>query len=248
MKTRFILFRRAGVYYCEDTTTRKQTSLRTRDHAEALAVLNAKNESLRQPVLNLQIARAYLSASDSAFLQRTWQDVMNEIQTHGRDSTRIRYVRGMKSRAFDGLRHRKLLETTTGDFYERPQQARPDVCRPLSPAPAQPRLDAWLPAGAPARANTLAQAATGSTPDALRTEELLRLTWKDVWRVPGHIEVTAGKAKTRQRRLVEICPALGGPTSITSSTGGAGAATSTCTNSGTFRVLARRARQPQKVV
>ena len=42
----------------------------------------------------------------------------------------------------------------------------------------------------------------------LRTAELLRLDWADVWRVPGHIEVTAGKAKTRQRRLVEICPAL----------------------------------------
>ena len=42
----------------------------------------------------------------------------------------------------------------------------------------------------------------------LRTSELLRLDWSDVWRVPGHIEITAGKAKTRQRRLVEICPAL----------------------------------------
>jgi integrase len=42
----------------------------------------------------------------------------------------------------------------------------------------------------------------------LRTVELLRLDWADVWRVPGHIEVTAGNAKTRQRRLVEICPAL----------------------------------------
>ncbi len=42
----------------------------------------------------------------------------------------------------------------------------------------------------------------------LRTAELLRLTWQDVWRVENHIEVTAGKAKTRQRRLVEICPAL----------------------------------------
>jgi integrase len=42
----------------------------------------------------------------------------------------------------------------------------------------------------------------------LRTAELLRLDWADVWRVPGHIEVTAGKAKTRQRRLVEVCPAL----------------------------------------
>jgi integrase len=42
----------------------------------------------------------------------------------------------------------------------------------------------------------------------LRTTELLRLDWADVRRVKGHIEVTAGKAKTRQRRLVEICPAL----------------------------------------
>ena len=42
----------------------------------------------------------------------------------------------------------------------------------------------------------------------LRTAELLRLTWDDVRHVRGHIEVTAGKAKTRQRRLVEIVPAL----------------------------------------
>jgi integrase len=42
----------------------------------------------------------------------------------------------------------------------------------------------------------------------LRSAEMLRLDWVDVWRVPGHIEITAGKAKTRQRRLVEICPAL----------------------------------------
>jgi len=42
----------------------------------------------------------------------------------------------------------------------------------------------------------------------LRTQELLRLDWSDVWRVSGHIEVTAGKSKTRQRRLVETCPAL----------------------------------------
>ena len=42
----------------------------------------------------------------------------------------------------------------------------------------------------------------------LRTSELLRLTWEDTRRVEGHIEITAGKAKTRQRRLVEIVPAL----------------------------------------
>lgn len=42
----------------------------------------------------------------------------------------------------------------------------------------------------------------------LRTAELLRLDWADVWRTPGHIEITSGKAKTRQRRLVQIVPAL----------------------------------------
>jgi integrase len=42
----------------------------------------------------------------------------------------------------------------------------------------------------------------------LRGEEIMRLDWADLWRVAGHIEVTARNAKTRQRRLVEICPAL----------------------------------------
>jgi integrase len=42
----------------------------------------------------------------------------------------------------------------------------------------------------------------------LRFKEILRLNWSDVFRVPEHIEVTAGKSKTRSRRLVQIVPAL----------------------------------------
>jgi integrase len=42
----------------------------------------------------------------------------------------------------------------------------------------------------------------------LRTAELLRLEWEDVWRVEGHIEISQAKSKTRSRRLVTICPAL----------------------------------------
>jgi integrase len=68
----------------------------------------------------------------------------------------------------------------------------------------------------PKELRTLLEAAEGPMPAmiaigglaGLRTAELLRLTWQDVWRAKGHIEVTAGKAKTRQRRLVEIGPAL----------------------------------------
>jgi integrase len=42
----------------------------------------------------------------------------------------------------------------------------------------------------------------------LRLEEALRLIWENVFGIPGHIEITAQNAKTRRRRLVEICPAL----------------------------------------
>ena len=42
----------------------------------------------------------------------------------------------------------------------------------------------------------------------LRLEEALRMTWANVFGIPGHVEITAQNAKTRRRRLVEICPAL----------------------------------------
>src|ERR1022692_493595 len=71
MKRRFNLFRRAGVFYSEDTTTGKQLSLRTKDEAEALTLLHSKNEAHRQPVLNLQIARTYLTATDPEVANRT---------------------------------------------------------------------------------------------------------------------------------------------------------------------------------
>ena len=64
MKHQFILFQRSGIFYCEDTGTGKQISLRTRDRDQAQRLLNAKNEALRQPAMNLQIAQVYLHHSD----------------------------------------------------------------------------------------------------------------------------------------------------------------------------------------
>lgn len=117
MKTRFNLFRRAGVFYTEDTATGKQTSLRTKDETEAKSLLNARNEAQRQPVLNLHLARAYLTASDPAFVERTWQTVMEQLQSRGKDSSRERYASVFKSPSFNGLRNKKLLETTADDFF-----------------------------------------------------------------------------------------------------------------------------------
>lgn len=47
MKTRFNRFRRAGVFYTEDTTTGKQANLRTKDETEAKRLLNARNDAQR---------------------------------------------------------------------------------------------------------------------------------------------------------------------------------------------------------
>jgi integrase len=42
----------------------------------------------------------------------------------------------------------------------------------------------------------------------LRLQEALRLDWREVFGIAGHIEISSSKSKTRQRRLVEICSAL----------------------------------------
>ena len=117
MKTKYTLFRRNGIYYSQDSATGQQKSLRTRDEADALQLLNARNEAHRQPVLNLHLARAYLTASDPAFVERTWQTVMAQLQARGKDSSRERYASVFKSPSFDGLRNKKLLETTADDFF-----------------------------------------------------------------------------------------------------------------------------------
>src|SRR6202042_1154006 len=107
MKTKYTLFRRGEIYYSQDTATGHQKSLRTRDETEARSLLNAMNEAQRQPVLNLHLARAYLTASDPAFVERTWQAVMEQLQSRGKDSSRERYATVFKSSCFDSLRNKK---------------------------------------------------------------------------------------------------------------------------------------------
>ncbi len=113
MKSRFILYRRkrGGMFYLEDTETRKQQSLGTRNHPEALALLNARNESVRQPQLNLHIARTYLAASDPAATQRTWAVPLEELATSKQGATEDRWRSVLKDSAFDLIRDLPLLET-----------------------------------------------------------------------------------------------------------------------------------------
>jgi hypothetical protein len=89
MNHRYILFRCAGVFYSQDTTTGKQISLRTKNESGAVTLLHSKNEAHRQPMLNLQIARTYLTAADPEVAKRTWQMPMDEMTKTKTGPTRI---------------------------------------------------------------------------------------------------------------------------------------------------------------
>lgn len=119
MKNHFRLFRRrGGVFYTQDSVTGRQTSLRTVSRREAEDLLHARNTTAQQPALNLEIAKAYLSASDPKMAQRTWRDVMREFATHGRETTQERSSRMAMSPTLDAIRNRKLIETTSEDLLD----------------------------------------------------------------------------------------------------------------------------------
>ncbi|MBL9170275.1 MAG: hypothetical protein JNN07_21245, partial [Verrucomicrobiales bacterium] len=116
MKPTYRLYRRgaSGRYYAQDRTTNKQESLGTSDKAEAVRLLNAKNESAYHPGFNIHLARTYLSAADPTVATRTWQVVMDALVSSkaGNDpSTAARYERGLKQAALDTFRDLPVLQT-----------------------------------------------------------------------------------------------------------------------------------------
>ena len=119
MKQRFILYRRkvGGMFYVEDTETRKQESLGTKDRAEAKSLLNARNESVRQPQLNLQIAKAYLAGTDEGVATRTWQQALDAIVETKQGPTKDRWQRAAKEKALDLIRHRVIIETQAEHLF-----------------------------------------------------------------------------------------------------------------------------------
>ena len=119
MKRRFILYRRklGGMFYVEDTETRKQESLGTKNRAEATSLLNARNESVRQPQLNLHIAKAYLAGTDSGVATRTWQNALDAIVETKSGSTQDRWQRAAKEKALDLIRHRVIIETQAEHLF-----------------------------------------------------------------------------------------------------------------------------------
>lgn len=116
MKQRLRLFKRGNVYYFEDTQTRKQQSLGTKDKREAGRLLQLKIEAVGNPGFNRMLLRACLSSNDPDLGARTWKTVMDQISMHGKPQTQKRYQVACGHSAFAGLQNKRLLETTAQDF------------------------------------------------------------------------------------------------------------------------------------
>jgi len=105
-----------NTYYCFDTHTRKRESLGTGNKVEAQRVIDAKNEAVLHVGMNLQIAQVYLQHSDPSVATRTWQQVMEAIVAKKHGSTQARWQCAIRDKAFDLIRHRKVVETTSEQF------------------------------------------------------------------------------------------------------------------------------------
>jgi hypothetical protein len=99
MRQRYRLYRRknGGRYYIHDDVTGKQESLGTSDRATAVRLFHSKSEAVQLPAVNLQIACAYLAASDPQIATRNWQTAI-------------------KDKAFNIIRHLPILETRPEHF------------------------------------------------------------------------------------------------------------------------------------
>jgi hypothetical protein len=115
MKTRYRLIcrsSRGGMYYVVDKRTGKPSSLNTTSEDEARQIVEAKNQAERQPILNLQIAKAYIAGTDSGVATRTWQQVLTVIIESKNGSTQVRWRTAANDKAFNPIRNRVIVETS----------------------------------------------------------------------------------------------------------------------------------------
>ena len=99
------------MYYCVDKTTGKRTSLNTTSKDEARQLIEARNNAERQPVLNLQIAKAYLAGTDSGIKTRTWKDAIEALTNTKQGANKERWLRVVKDRALAPLLLKVIIET-----------------------------------------------------------------------------------------------------------------------------------------
>lgn len=120
MKNQLRIFQRnSGVFYIEDTATKKQESLRTKERGVAERILAQRREALHNPAaVNLHVARHLILASNPNFAKRTWEDIIDAIIERAAGPTRDRWLTAKKDQAFDHIRTKPLVETEAADFQQ----------------------------------------------------------------------------------------------------------------------------------
>ncbi|HEV2453547.1 MAG TPA: tyrosine-type recombinase/integrase [Verrucomicrobiae bacterium] len=114
MKTRFRLIHRGergNQFYCVDSETGKRFSLKTKDRDAAEQIVLAKNQSLRQPTLNLQIAKAYLAGTDNGVTTRTWQNAIESLTDTKHGANQDRWRVAARDKALAPLMPKIIIET-----------------------------------------------------------------------------------------------------------------------------------------
>jgi integrase len=118
MAAKYWLFKRNETYYVEDTTTRKQWSLKTKNKAKAEQIIATMNAPAQNAAMNLTLAKVYLRNSDPAVASRTWQTVLDEIIAARQGNTKIRWETASKDQAYDSIRNKPLIETQAEHLLE----------------------------------------------------------------------------------------------------------------------------------
>ncbi len=114
MKDRYRLIRRGlrgRAFYCVDTKTGKRASLGTADANVAKQIVFAKNQAERQPMLNLQLAKAYLQGSDSAMNRRTWRDALETLILSKQGANQHRWRTVLKDQALASILPLVVVQT-----------------------------------------------------------------------------------------------------------------------------------------
>jgi len=118
MKTRYRKFRRGNVWWCQDNESGKQESLRTKDKTEALRLLDIRNQPTLYASHHLQLARTHLLVSKAESITRTWQNVLDALLRNKKGKNRSRWERIAKSKPFDIIRNRAVVETDDRHFFD----------------------------------------------------------------------------------------------------------------------------------
>lgn len=116
MKNRYWLIKRSGSYYAHDSENGRRESLGTKNKAQAQRLIAAKNETVQNTALNLQLGKVYLAGHDPKLTTRTWAEVMDKLASHGKDQSKKRCRQEMNSKPFDLIRDKKIVETTSDDL------------------------------------------------------------------------------------------------------------------------------------